>query len=139
MRPSFACSALFPGPGPNGAFVFPADFCRRVFVVNFLVRLATANTSNLGGTCFVRSRLLMVAEKSDAPRLVRPMPERPRLVQHPAESVPRRQKRETFERERMKPIRRFCDKQCKDRGQTFVRGQPQLARFSEEIHRDVWS
>jgi hypothetical protein len=39
----------------------------------------------------------------------------------------------------MESVRRFRDKQCKDRGQTFVRGQPQLARFSEEIHRDVWS
>lgn len=63
------------------------------------------------------------------------MPELPRLVQRPTESVPRRQKGETFERERMEPVRRFRDKQCQDSGQTFVRGQPQLARFSEEIHR----
>jgi len=108
-------------------------------MVAFLVRLATANTSNLGGTCLTRPPLLVVAEKSDAPGLVRPMSELPRFVQRPTESVPRCQKGETLERERMEPVRRFRDKQCKDRGQTFVRGQPQLARFSEEIHRDVWS
>jgi len=66
----------------------------------------------------------MMAQKSDVPRHVRLISELPPLVQRPTDSVPRRQKRETFERERMEPVKRFRDKQCKDRGQTFVRGQP---------------
>ena len=97
-----------------------------------------ADTSNLGGTCFITSHLFMMSGKSDVLRRVLLMPELPRIIQRPTDSVPCRQKRETFERERMEPVKRFRDKQCKDRGQTFVRGQPQPARFSEEIHRDVW-
>ena len=80
----------------------------------------------------------MMSETSDVPRHVRLMSELPRLIQRPTDSVPRRQKRETFECERMEPVECFRDRQCKDRGQTFVRGQPQPARFTEEIHRDMW-
>ncbi len=99
-----------PGPGPSGAFVFAVDACRRVFFLVFLVRLATANTSNFGGTRRGESHLFMTAENSDVPGRVRLMSELPRLVQRPTDSVPRRQKRETFERERMEPVKRFRDK-----------------------------
>jgi hypothetical protein len=71
-----------------GPLAFPPDFRRRVFVVGFLIRLATTGFSSLWS-----------------------LSEIPCLVQKPTEAIPGRKKREALEGERVKPVKRFRDKQ----------------------------
>src|SRR5438270_2773881 len=109
--PSFPRSWLFLGPGEIDPFVVPADFCRRVFVTVFLVRLATAIPSSSG----------LAAEL-------------PGPAQQPTKDVPCCQERAALERERMETIERLRDNKRADCSRTFQRGQPHPARFSEMIH-----